>query len=174
VGRGLLGCASALALGGCVGQNPFWDPPSDGSGDSAGDDAVDDTSVGGRGGETGDSPTTVADTSTGGTTTIAASDGESTDGGNATSTGSSADGTETSGGPVDSGGPMDSGGPTDGGSSSDGGSSCEPPNAMCDGECFDVRSDHHHCGVECIDCMEVYGPSTHCVDGMCDVDEDDD
>jgi hypothetical protein len=149
VGRGLLGCASALAIGGCVGQNPWWDPPVNDVAEGTVSDTGGESTVGDRGGGTGSS-------TSGSSTMIANSCDESVDAESGTAESSDERGADST-----DGAPMDDGAPP-----------CEPPYAMCDGECRDVRSDHHHCGVQCIDCMDLHGPGTHCVDSMCDVDDD--
>ena len=166
----------SLAIGGCVGQNPWWDPPIEGLDGTDADGTLAETSLGDRGGETGTTTfdATTADTAVADTTSAesTSSVGVSADDGGSAEAGS-ADPTDVGGGTTGADG-SSSGGATTGDNASesdDGGPACAPPMAICDGECVDVQSHHHHCGVECIDCMEVYGPSTHCVDGECDVDD---
>ena len=145
-----MSAALILVVGGCVGQNPWWDPPvaGDEDGDGRGDDGDAESTLGDRGDDAtvdpaGSDDDTSGDTSGSGTTILDVS--------------ASADGAED-----------------DDSSTTDGGPSCDPPLAICDGECLDVRSDHHHCGPTCIDCMDVHGPGTHCVDSVCDVDDNED
>jgi hypothetical protein len=46
---------------------------------------------------------------------------------------------------------------------SDGGCACPPPTTFCSGACFNLKSDHNHCG----DCVRACGNGEHCASGQC-------
>jgi hypothetical protein len=125
-------CGLLALLGGCIGENPWWDAPSEveaattaNDGDATeempvGDDADDDSASG---------DADVDSTSDG----AAVSDDEGS----------------SSGAPVptattDAG----AGDETTSAATSDDGPICAPEQLLCDGECRDIQTDKHYCGPE--------------------------
>lgn len=144
-----------MLAAGCIGTNPRWDGP--------GDESIAD-----------DGDTTGARGATGGT------DGASTESGipeldDAAGAESNMNESSTTESSTTGSSTMDEAG----GESSSGESTGAPAPAcpgmeiVCDGECHDVASDKRACGLDCIDCTELFGNQAKCEVGQC-VDPDGD
>jgi hypothetical protein len=84
--------------------------------------------------------------------------------------GDDADVDSTSGGtvaPDDSESSTSEGAETTGAPTTDDGPICGLEQVMCDGECRDVQTDKHYCGVDCVDCTPRFGNNARCEEGMC-------